>query len=215
MSFNNLTPIDVSEIVQLGFAKNQYLQGRYKKKQIVLHHTVSWPTATAVKRVWESDARRVATCIVIDGNGIAHQLFSSKYWAGHIGNTPLDKISIGIEIVNWGGLKYKNGDFYNYYKRKVKNVDVIEYDTPYRGYTYFQRYTEEQLRTVGKLLLYWHNAYGISLDYNDDIWDISDRALSGESGVFLHTSYRSDKSDLHPQPEVIEMLKTVDKISKQ
>jgi len=43
------------------------------------------------------------------------------------------------------------------------------------------------------------------------MWDVSQRALSGEPGIWTHVSYRQKpgKTDCHPQPELIEMLKTI------
>ena len=41
-------------------------------------------------------------------------------------------------------------------------------------------------------------------DYNK-----SDEAKSGTPGVWSHTSFRPDKSDVHPQPELIQMLKII------
>ncbi len=60
-----------------------------------------------------------------------------------------------------------------------------------------------------QLLVYWGERYEIPLTYNEDMWDVSDRALAGQDGVWSHTSYRSDKSDIHPQPEMIAMLKAL------
>jgi hypothetical protein len=41
------------------------------------------------------------------------------------------------------------------------------------------------------------------------MFDVSKEALSGESGIWSHTSFRSDKSDIHPQGELIKMLKSL------
>jgi hypothetical protein len=57
--------------------------------------------------------------------------------------------------------------------------------------------------------LHWNKKYEIPLEYNDDIWDVTKRALSNEKGVFTHNSVRPDKADVFPQPELIEMLKSL------
>jgi hypothetical protein len=41
------------------------------------------------------------------------------------------------------------------------------------------------------------------------MWDLSNDALAGKKGVYTHVSFRTDKSDMHPQPELIEMLKNL------
>jgi hypothetical protein len=59
-------------------------------------------------------------------------------------------------------------------------------------------------------LEYWKDVYSnIPYAYNADIWDVTSRALTGEPGIFAHVSYRPDKSDCHPQPELIQMLQSV------
>jgi len=45
--------------------------------------------------------------------------------------------------------------------------------------------------------------------YNGNMWDVNEDALNGEPGVWTHVSYRSDKSDCHPQPELIDVLKSL------
>ena len=47
------------------------------------------------------------------------------------------------------------------------------------------------------------------------MWDISENALSGQPGIFTHTSVRSDKTDCHPQPELVRMLIELDKEEEQ
>ncbi|MFN9953859.1 MAG: peptidase C14 caspase catalytic subunit P20, partial [bacterium] len=70
-------------------------------------------------------------------------------------------------------------------------------------------YTDAQIESVRQLLLYWNKIHGIDLTYNEDIWQVSDRALKGENGVFTHNSYRKDKTDVSPQPKLIAMLKAL------
>ena len=148
------------------------------------------------------------------------QGFSSKYWGYHLGlkqgvfnanGVPyqsLDKLSIGVEICNWGFLKEVNGKYLNYVWREVPKKDVIKLDTPFKGFQFWHSYTKEQIESTKELLLYWNEIYGIPLDYNEDIWAVSKRALAAEPGVFTHNSVRKDKTDVYPHPELIEMLKS-------
>ena len=121
----------------------------------------------------------------------------------------MDKISIGIEICNWGQLTLKDGKFYNYVNREVPADEVCELATPYKGYKYYHNYTDAQIQSTKELLLLWKEKYNIPLTYNEDIWDITPRALKGEAGVFTHNSVRKDKVDIYPHPKMIEMLKSL------
>jgi hypothetical protein len=119
--------------------------------------------------------------------------------------------SIGIEIDSWGGLKFDTS--INEWRSSTGTIvpkDRVEvYDKKFRGYSGFEKYTPEQIESVRQLLVYWGKVYDIPLDYNDCMWNISKKALSGWSGIFSHVSFRSDKSDAHRQPELIEMLKSL------
>ena len=89
------------------------------------------------------------------------------------------------------------------------DVPVQHYPDGFRGFKYFEKYTDAQIRTLGELLLYWNKRYNIPLDYHNDMWRESYSAKIGHSGIWSHVSFRSNKSDCHPQPELIEMLKTI------
>jgi hypothetical protein len=226
-----MATLDISKIKQVPLRDSQYFKEEVKKSQIVLHHTAGNSSAPATIKMWDADDRgRIATCVVVSGNGLSKdtydgeicQAFSSKYWGYHLGlkqdvfrakGVPyksIDPIAIAIEICNWGPLTIKSdGNFYNYVDRIVSPDQVCTLKKPYKGYQFYHAYTDAQIESVRQLLLYWGELYNIDLTYNEDIWDVSVRALKGENGVFTHNSYRKDKSDVSPQPKLIEMLKSL------
>jgi N-acetyl-anhydromuramyl-L-alanine amidase AmpD len=194
---------------------NNYIREESEKKRIVLHHTAGGGNAEIVYQGWQADRVAVATCVAISRDGTIVQGFASRYWGYHLGLKPshflgqkyqmLDKTSIGVEVCNWGPLVYKGGKFKNYVNGEVDRSEVIECD--YRGFKFWQKYTDEQIESVRELLVHWGSKYGIPLDYNMDIWNHNKRAMAGESGVFVHGSFRPDKADLYPCPRMIEMLR--------
>jgi N-acetyl-anhydromuramyl-L-alanine amidase AmpD len=227
--WSDLKPIDLSKIEVVNFPDDQFFHEEYPKKQIVLHHTISGNGVDGDIQTWEDDTSVVGTAIIVDRAGTPWQLFSSKYWAWHlgVGKKTLDSQSIGIEIDSWGWLikgdgttkmfgnppktvKTISGKYYTYYGSSVA-VPLQEYPNGFRGYNYYEKYSDQQIRTIGELILYWHVKYNIPLDYNSDMWDVSPRALNGTPGIWGHTSYRpaSQKTDPHPQPELIKMLQTL------
>ena len=136
------------KITQYTFNKAQYLQDEYKKTQIYLHHTAGNANPYGVYKDWEKNEERVATCMVVGGkntpdnsswvDGEIIQGFASKHWAFHLGlkestfnkynikYQSLDRISIGIEICNWGQLTLKEGKYYNYVNKEVPKEEVVE-----------------------------------------------------------------------------------------
>lgn len=206
------------------FPESQYYREITAKKGIVLHHTVSADSVSGDIEWWKSTPERVATPIIIARDGGIHQLYSSQYWAHHLGirqehfkqfglpsiNTRLNKEFIGIELDSWGGLTKRDSRYYSFSGQEVKQEKVAYYEKGFRGYQYFERYTEAQLNSLKELLKYWGERYKIPLSYKGDImFDCNKRALSGESGIWAHVSFRPDKSDVHPQKELIDMLKSL------
>ncbi len=217
-------PMNILDKIKIvNFPENQYFKDETVKKQIYLHHTVSGGSAQGDVDYWLSDTKRIATSIVIDRGGTPLQCFPSKYWGYHLGiegkvfkkykikYQSLDKISIGVEIDSWGGLtfKKKDGKWYSYAGKLVETENVIEYPEGFRGYYAFEKYTDAQIKTLKELLLYWNKEWNIPLTYKEEIWGVYTDALKGVSGVYTHVSVRSDKSDCHPQKNLIEMLKTL------
>lgn len=244
MGYTNLKPIDLKKIKVVDFPQDHYFQEEFTKTQIVLHHTVASPnSAIQVIKEWYKKPSHVATAFVIDGDGTPYQVFSSKYWAYHLGlqqgtfdkngvpYKPIDKTSIGVEINNWGGLiagddvtiknfgtqehpeniKLKKGYYYTAYGNALQIPDnqITYFPNGFRDFKYFQNYTDAQLETVGELLLFWKNKYGIPLTYNEDMWDVSKKALEGTSGIWTHVSFRYDKSDCFIYQPMIDMLKSL------
>jgi len=217
--------LNLNDIIQVDFPDDQYFREQTNKKQIVLHHTVSGQGVDGDISWWRQTTERVGTAIIVGWDGKIYQCFSTKFWAHHLGtkavnNKALNKASIGIEIDAWGALVRYNRQWYpakwdanlkrfiaNLNVRPIQNVQT--YSEGFKGFFGFEKYTDEQIEAVRKLLVYWNERYGIPLDYNSTMFDISQEALSGKPGVWSHTSFRSDKSDIHPQPELIEMLKSL------
>lgn len=218
------------KLTQTPFPASQYIAEEHPKKQIYIHHTAGNANPFAVFTGWASNTERIATCVSVGGkpkagsnweDGEVVQGFSSKFWAYHLGlrestfdkfNVPyrsLDKNSIGIEICNWGQLTERNGKFYTYVNRELPADEVCELDTPHRGFKYYHNYTDAQIEAVKDLLLLWKQRYNIPLEYYQDIWDVTPRALKGEAGVFTHNSVRFDKVDVYPHPKLVAMLKSL------
>lgn len=199
---------------------NNYYMKEYQKIQIYLHHTVS-PNRRTINRNgitsdvnwWKSQNNYVNTPYIIDSDGLIYQLYQDKYWAFHLGTKDqhLNRISIGIELDNLGPLVWTKKGYTSFaYPNRyfVSDDNVIDYETKgYRGHRFYEQYSKEQIESLRLLLLHLTQKYNIPTTYNEDIWDITQKAFNHEPGIYSHTSVRKDKSDLHPQKELITMLK--------
>lgn len=219
----------IKDIIQYHLPEDQYRRIAYQKDQVVIHHTASGPSAEGVINYWKSSRDRIATAFTIDGDGDIYQSFGSKYYAAHLGIPSsqikalgfsdyatrcdtLHKKSVGIEICNWGGLtKDAKGRWVSYAGTVIQDCDIEFYPDGFRGYMAYQKYTPKQISATKDLVRYLCDTYLIPKTYNEDMWNVSKNAIGGKKGIYTHVSYRrpGDKQDLHPMPEMIEMLKNL------
>jgi N-acetyl-anhydromuramyl-L-alanine amidase AmpD len=192
---------------------DQYFREKFLKTQIVLHHTAGGSNADNVIHGWNFKPERIGTAYVIDGLGVVKQAFEPEYWAYHLvlktaDNVKLNKSSIGIEVCNWGQLIKKGNEYYNYVNKVVPESEVVQI-AKFRGFEYYHKYNDLQIASLKKLILELCVKFGIDKKYNSDMWDISVNALRGANGIYTHVSYRTDKNDMSPQFNLIEMLKSL------
>ncbi len=195
---------------------SQYFKEKQFKNQIVIHHTAGGGNASNVIHGWNFNPERVGTAFVIDEHGLVFKAFEPEYWAYHLGlksmsNSQLNKNSVAIEVCNWGQLILKDGKYLNYVNKEVPSDQVIHIPNKFKGFEYFHKYNDAQIESLRKLLLELCAKFAINKVYNSDMWDISHNALSGVNGIYTHVSYRTDKADMVPQINLIEMLKNLDK----
>lgn len=142
--------------------------------------------------------------------------FDDRYWSYHLGinknSKELNSKSIGIEICNYGPLTLSSdGKFYTYVKRQIKESDVCELSKPFRGFKYWEKYTDSQLESTRKLILHLKRRWNIDIQsgiYNEEWFEYDDKWFS-TGGLRSHTQVRKDKFDVFPQPELIEMLNSL------
>lgn len=142
--------------------------------------------------------------------------FDDKYWAYHLGisknSKNLNSRSVGIELCNYGPLTLtKSGSFLNYVNKPLKESEVVELSNPFRGYKYWEKYTDLQLENLRKLLLHLIDKWNIEFErgiYNEEWFEYNDKWFT-TGGLRTHTQVRRDKYDLFPQPELIQVLNSL------
>lgn len=123
-------------------------------------------------------------------------------------NRNLDRHAVAIEICNWGQLSKRGDKYYSWANTEVPADKVIE--IPFRNARYFERYTSKEIETLKYWTLLNAMRFDIPLDYNEvNMWEVNKDALSGKPGLYTHCSYRHDKTDVYPHPELITMAKSL------
>lgn len=194
--------------------KGQWVNEKVNKTQIVVHHSVG-SSVQSLFNWWNMSKERVATALSIDKDGTIYRHFPEDEWAYHLYinaktnrvGTGLkrfaiqrEKDSIGIELINAGGL-IKKDKWYSSYNSPVEDV----YEIDYRGFKAFEKYTDEQMRSLKKLIEHLSNKFNIPI--TNLTFDINDDALKGKPGVYGHINYRSEKSDPYEYPPLINLIK--------
>ena len=209
------------------------------KRYIFLHHTAGNADPFATIDNWANDSRgRIGTQYVIGGidintdddehDGLIVKCIPNEYFAYHLGGHAshnvdrfMHKHSIGIEICNFGWLTEKDGDYYTYTGRIIDPEYVDDLGFTFRGYRYWHKYTDEQMRSLKYLIESLSEQYNIDI-YNGlkdrlnsshpkDAFEFYEEALHGEiQGLLSHTSIRRDKTDVSPQNNLVDMIQTLE-----
>ena len=222
-------------IVEYPLSKGEYYEEVVKKDTIFIHHTAGSHRPDYTIEGWEKDRAKsgeqlpVATAYVIGGlstssdeskyDGLIYRTFDDKFWAHHLGlkqlnNKTLNQKSIAIEICNYGPLtKTKTGVYLNYVNKEIPASMVGELNVPFRGFKYYQKYTDKQIIALKELLLSLSVKYGIDLkkglnELTDFSLEVNLNATIGKPGLWSHSSVRSDKFDVWPQPELIGLIQS-------
>jgi hypothetical protein len=200
------------------------------KTQIYLHHTAGAQLFDKGKGTVDVFNLRTAlndpasTHTVIDKGGHIEYLFDDKYVSYHAGAGRLvQDIGLSVEITAYGFLTERNGKFYSGGTEIPRDqvataVDINGKPKAYKDHLYYHKYTPAQIASVKNLILSWSAKHKIPVKWlGQKSYDalfppnkgLSQDALTGVPGLYSHNSVRKDKSDVFPQKELIEMLKTL------
>jgi hypothetical protein len=175
--------------------------GKHKALKVATHFVIGRKSSSSDEKLWD---------------GKVLKAIEDKYWAYHLGisgskSKELNSNSVSIEICNYGPLTFKNDKFWNYVNKPVNQNDVVELENEFRGYKYWEKYTDNQIESLRKLILHLKNRWNIEIEkgiYNED-WFNYDEKWFSLGGLRTHTQVRKDKFDLFPQPELIQMLNSI------
>ena len=218
------------DIEEYHLKKGEYLEGNYKNDYIILHHTAGGANPKSVIDGWSKDSLgKVATEFVIGGqncktgntkyDGQIVRAFPEGcqgYHIGSSGSSYMNTHAVGIEICNFGYIK----DGKTYTGTIADSNQIVSLDSPFRGFSQWHKYSDEQINSVRDLLLYISNRDNIDLHEGLYSWineegvmkafDFHMDAYEGNvKGLLTHTNIRKDKFDCSPQPNLVDMIMTL------
>ena len=181
-----------------GLDENNYYKTEFNKRQIVLgnsfsekdYHIKGWKTRLG------GDYKKTSTFSIFK-NGKVYQHFNPKMYSDFLNNKSVDKKIISIILENQGWLQkdlitneYFNwvGNIYN------KNKDVFE--KRWRGFTYWDSYSEKQIISCANLIKYLCEEYNIPkkcVGHNTYI-----DGVEYFEGIVYRSNYHKECTDLNP-----------------
>lgn len=197
---------------------------------LMLHHTAGHANPFRCIDHWNRDKRgRIATEFVLGGqdlrntnsdhDGVVVQAFPEGCQGWHIGSSGsyyMNRHTVGIEICGFG---YLNKEMKNYVGVKAHEDQIAVLEDPFRGFTHWHKYSDAQLKSLKKLILYIARRDDIDLEVGLIPWvreegakafEFKQKAYDGKvKGLLTHTNVRKDKFDCFPQEELLDMLLSI------
>jgi hypothetical protein len=196
-----------------------YVPEETVKTHFYMHHTAGNQGVRGDIKTWQMASFPLSTHYYIEQNGLTEYIFDTKFWSNHLGVSSLHKNSISVELTNIGGLNFIDGKVWRDYTGKNsprsasrpvnENLNAINY----KGFDYFESYTPNQIESLRLLIIELkskHPTINWKYDYNLLFSKQDINKVRATPGVYTHNSVKfKTKTDIFPQLELIEMLKTV------
>lgn len=195
-----------------------------KKTQIFWHHTAGTNADGAIAW-WNQTPEHVGVAYVIDRDGTIYEVFDPKCWAYHLGipaskggDGKDDQDSIGIEIVSAGWVNKEIDGTFTFYPlfpnksggQKIPASDVWDLGegNEWRGYRYFQKYSDKQIDSLINLTKKLVEDFGIEIQPSlKDFWVYNKDVITKHlPGLWSHTTVLMEKSDIIPQKDFIQKV---------
>jgi N-acetyl-anhydromuramyl-L-alanine amidase AmpD len=197
----------------LRLARGQYFEERHPKDLIVLHFTAG-STARGAFQSWQSTPVEVGAAYILDRDGTIYETFPAECWAYHLGIQGAesaghrhDRRSIGIEIVNPGGLRRRGDDLYWWpagyttHWCRASDAEIWRYHwEPFRGMDYWATFTHEQYAALPVLVRWLTEVHQIEYrPVAEDKAGVMDWDYFRHfRGIASHQNFRADKTDIGP-----------------
>ena len=204
----------------------EYKTGPITSEYIFLHHTAGWHNPYKTVDHWGRDDRgAIATEFVLGGSsikgaddtydGVMVQTFPKGNYGWHLGRNGSQKMhvnSTAIEVCNFGYIV--NGK--TYAGTRAVESQIVTLSKPFKGYSHWHRYSDDQIESLKKWIQYIGERDNIDIraglpslvkDKGADAFEWNEDAYYGKiKGLWTHTNIRTDKFDMFPQQELLDML---------
>jgi len=119
-----------------------------------------------------------------------------------------------IEVANVGPIKKgEDGRWYPIEARMGIDPIRVPYEycscKKYHGYQWYEYITDKQITSLRTVLVRMLRENGIKFPYDNQLGTVCRRAQGGGSGVYFASSYDKHRHDIHPQIDLIKLIKSL------
>lgn len=183
--------------------------GNFKRKrQILLTHTARNITdyISSLKYRLNGDNKKLPHYIV-SRDGVVYQILSPETYSRYMDVQTYNKQSIIISLENLGWMKKNplDGGYINWIGNIYK--DRI-YEKKWRGYFFWQPYTEEQMKSLANLIKKLCEDFDIpktSIGHNVKI-----DKVEKFNGITSYSNYDKERTDLSPAFDFEQLIKNIE-----
>lgn len=191
-----------------------------RKTQVVLSATGS--TLSAQDWLLLPRKPRRIPGYVIDRDGTVFRQFAPRFWSEYLGIDERDRSVINIVLANCGALhRGTDGRFYpskldenmmpiaDMEQRPLKVFAEFCSRKPYKGRMHYEMIYPEQLASLCNLLRHLIHHRGIEYHFDPQTGGPTPNFFKGVPGVYLAGGIPGCDKEIHPQVELINMLKAI------
>ncbi|MBI2537107.1 MAG: N-acetylmuramoyl-L-alanine amidase [Gemmatimonadetes bacterium] len=200
----------------------EYFATPERKTGLALHHTVGG-SARSTFRWWMEDRNAsggrimVGTAYLIERDGTIFEVFDPAGWGWQFGlpwpqakKIKFERRFVGIELASEGGLIESGGQLYCFDRVSPKTLkpraEAFDAGRPYRGYRYFDKYEDAQVRSLLELINQLCDQFPIPRRVPNRFLDYYGEQLADFQGIIGHTMVRKDKSDPAPDQSLWDRI---------
>lgn len=195
---------------------------RTPKRQVVLSATGTLEGAEQ----WVEGCHepRMLPTFVIERDGYVRGLYQSSYWSDYPQLGELNSGVISIALANCGPLKRGKDMRFHPLGVDANGMPTADMEQPavrlfyefctqrpHRGFAHYELIYPAQLEALGNLLVRVINKHHIPYQYDPLTGGMTPNLKLGRPGVYLACGGNRMRTDLHPQIELINLLKKISK----
>lgn len=188
--------------------ENNYHKENYDKTQIVIGHSTQKGMSHYAGWIYRLNGKNKKTAtFTITKEGNIYQHYDPKYYSSFVNNQQ-DKASISIILENIGWFRKDSMiDRYvdwlgNSYKKN--NEEVL--NKRWRNYTYWDRYTDKQMKSLTEILPELCQNYNIPKDFIGH--NVFDENVDLFKGITFRSNYYQEATDISPAFD-LDILKNI------